>query len=161
MALDRRAVSLPNYSHFRISMKFTTLLAGISLLALAAPARSAEDEVQLLKRQLQQMQEDFAKSREQQQQQIDALTRKLDELTNRPPPAAAEKPAASNNLEQQLAAELAATTPPPAATPSAPSAAPGAPARAGSAYMNISYGALIDAGWSSEADPSARLQLGD
>jgi hypothetical protein len=142
-------------------MKFTTLLlACVSLLALAVPARPAEDEMQLLKRQLQQMQEDFAKTREQQQQQIDTLTKKLDELTNRTSPPIAEKPAPAKTLEQELAAEMTAAAPAPAAPAAAP-ALPGAPARAGSAYMNISYGALIDAGWSSEADPSAQLQLGD
>jgi hypothetical protein len=140
-------------------MKFTTFIACASLLALTVPVRSAEDEVQLLKRQLQQMQEDFSKTRQLQQQQIDALTRKLDELTNRPPSTAAEKPASAPNLEQQLAAEL--TPPVPAASATQPAASGVAPTHAGSAYMNISYGALVDAGWSSEADPSAQLQLGD
>jgi len=140
-------------------MKFSSLLACVSLLALAVPCRPAEDEVQLLKRQLQQLQEDFAKTRQQQQQQIDALTRKLDELTNRSPSGATEKPAPAKNLEQELAAEMTAATP----TPAAPAARASAvtSAHAGSAYMNISYGALIDAGWSSVADPSAELQLGD
>src|SRR5437762_2341516 len=67
----------------RITMKFSILPACISLLALAVPARPADDEVQALKLQLQQMQEDFAKTRQQQQHQIDALTKKLDALTSR------------------------------------------------------------------------------
>ena len=33
--------------------------------------------------------------------------------------------------------------------------------RAGSAYMNISFDALMDFGWSTAADPSKQLQLGD
>src|SRR3954462_12990169 len=108
MALQRSALSRPTNSRFRISMKFTTLLACVSLLALAVPARPAEDEMQLLKRQLQQMQEDFAKTREQQQQQIDSLTRKLDELTNRTSPPVVEKSAPAKALEQELAAEMSA-----------------------------------------------------
>jgi hypothetical protein len=122
-------------------MKFPTLIACVSALCLAVPARPAEDEVQQLKKQLQQMQDEFAKTRQQQQQQIDALTRKLDELANPPAAPAPARP------------EVAAA--PPASPPVA------APARAGSSYMNISYGALLTAGWSSAADPSAQLQLGD
>ncbi len=141
-------------------MKFSTLLACVSLLVLAVPARPAEDEVQLLKRQLQQMQEDFAKTQQQQQKQIDTLTRKLDELTNRSASTVAEKPAPAKNLEQELAAELTAAAPAPAAPATAPASAI-APAHVGSAYMNLSYGAVMAAGWSSEADPSAQLQLGD
>ena len=33
--------------------------------------------------------------------------------------------------------------------------------RAGSAYMNVSFDALADVGWSTASDPAARLQLGD
>ncbi len=121
-------------------MKFTTTIACASALLLAVPARAAEDDVQQLKRQLQQMQDDFEKTRRAQQQQIDLLTQKLDELTNRAPATVAARPEPAKNP--------------------APAAAL-APTRPGSAYMNISYGALIDAGWSSAADPAAQLQLGD
>ncbi len=117
-------------------MKFTTIIACVSALSFAVPARPAEDEVRQLKQQLQQLRDEFDKTRRQQEQQIDTLTRKLAELTN--PPAAS-----------------------PTAAPVAPPAMAGAPAHAGGAYMNISYGALIAAGWSSVADPSAQLQLGD
>ena len=143
-------------------MKFTTIIACATTLCLAVPARPAEDEVQQLRRQLQQMQEDFAKTRREQQQQIDALTRKLDELATPPPAAAPAASSSPNNLEQQLAAELTAAAPLRKAdvVPAAP-LAPGAPARPGSAYMNISFGSVMDAGWSSVADPSARLELGD
>ncbi|HTL15677.1 MAG TPA: hypothetical protein VL793_00490, partial [Patescibacteria group bacterium] len=34
-------------------------------------------------------------------------------------------------------------------------------ARAGSAYMNVSFDALMDVGWSTASDPSQALQLGD
>lgn len=35
------------------------------------------------------------------------------------------------------------------------------PARAGSSYMNSSFDVLMDGGWSSEKEPSERLELGD
>ena len=60
-------------------MKFTTIIACVSVLCLAVPARSAEDEVQQLKHQLQQMQDSFEKTRRSQQQQIDLLTQKLED----------------------------------------------------------------------------------
>lgn len=123
-------------------MKFATITACVTALCLAVPARPAEDEVQQLKRQLQQMQDSFEQTRRQQQQEIDTLTRKLDGLISS---SAAARPPATVPRE-------AAVAPPPAAA---------VPARAGSAYMNISYGALIDVGWSSVPDPAARLQLGD
>lgn len=132
-------------------MRFAQLFTCASVLCLATPAWPADEEVQQLKRQLQQMQADFEKTRRQQQEQIDALTRKLDELAGQPAAAAAAKPAPTRVPEPQLAAAMTPVAPPSAM----------APARAGSAYMNISYGALIDAGWSSVADPSAQLQLGD
>lgn len=119
-------------------MKFSRLISCAFLLGLATPAWPEETEVQQLKQQLQQMQADFEKSRRQQQQQIDTLIHKLDELAKQPPVAVA-------------------ATPPPAPAPVLAAAS----TKAGAAYMNISYGALIDAGWSSVADPSARLQLGD
>ncbi|MSU70547.1 MAG: hypothetical protein EXS39_07200 [Opitutaceae bacterium] len=148
-------------------MKFRTIIAWSSVLFLAAPALPAEDPVRQLQLQLRQLQEEFEQTRRQQQQQIEALTKKLEALTNAPPAAAASAPPGTDErkkLEQELAAATvtraavgaAGTTPrgEPAAMP-----APGA--RAGSAYMNISYGTLIDAGWSTAADPAAQLQLGD
>ena len=143
-------------------MKFSTSLALASALLFAVPARPAENEVQQLQQQLQQMQADFEKSRRSQQQQIDALARKLAELSNAAPAAQPAKPDDAKGLEQQLAAELTAAAPPTRAdaAPAAP-VAPGAPARTGSAYMNISFGSVMDAGWSSVADPSAQLELGD
>ena len=97
----------------------------------------------------------------------DALTKKLDELTKEKAAEAEKK-----KLAEQLAAELGTTNPP--ATAPAPSAAPaGQPAtswspsepltiaRAGSAYMNISFDVLMDIGGSTASDPSQFLQLGD
>ena len=120
------------------------------------PAQEA-NEIQQLKNRMQQM-----------QQQIDALTRKLEEvmksqpqLSNAPPKTDEQK-----KLEEQLAAELGATNAPPVSPRAelSKSWSPSSPmtiASAGSAYMNISFDVLLDAGWSTAADPSAMLQLGD
>ena len=120
-------------------MKLATIIACISVACLAVPARPAADGVQQLKHQLQQLQDSFEKTRQQQQQQIEALTRKLADLTKAPPAPVSVQPE----------------------SPAAPPPTTAATARPGSAYMNISYGAIIAAGWSSVADPSAQLQLGD
>lgn len=113
------------------------------------------------------MQENFERVQNEQRQQIDALTKKLDELTKEKAADAEKK-----KLADQLAAELATTNQP--ATAPAPSVVPaGQPAtswspsepftiaRAGSAYMNISFDALMDVGGSTASDPSQYLELGD
>jgi hypothetical protein len=121
------------------------------------------NEVELLKKQLQQMQENFERVQREQRQQIDALTKKLDDFT-RQQAAEAEK----KKLEQELAAQLATNQPPSAPQAAAPSlstpwspAQPLTVARAGSAYMNLSFDALMDVGGSSASDPSKFLNLGD
>ena len=144
-------------------MKFGTIVLCAAAFGLVAQAPAAEAAVQELQTQLQQLKAAFEKSRREQEQQIEALTRKLDALTAAAPAAPSGAPARADDqkkLEQELAAGLAS---PATAAPSAADRPPPAlsAARAGSTYMNISYGTLVDAGWSSEADPSARLQLGD
>ena len=142
-------------------MNFRTLLACVTTLSLATPVFPAPDEVQQLKLQLQQLQEEFEKTRLQQQRQIEALTRQLEALTNAPPVAAAPVPAKPDE-PKKLEPALATAPAPSAPTTNVPTFPPAiSGARAGSAYMNISYGALLDAGWSTAADPSAQLQLGD
>ena len=146
-------------------MNFRNIIVCVSLFLLPVAAFPAEDQVQQLRLQLQQLKDEFEKSRQQQQQQIEALTKKLEVLSS--PAAVAPTPAPARTdeqqkLEQELAAETAARPPSqPSAqnSPTLPAAASGA--HAGSSYMNISFGTLVDAGWSSETDPSARLQLGD
>ena len=145
-------------------MKIKIILTTSLVLWLGAAALPAADEVQQLKTQLQQMQADFEKSRRQQQEQIDALTKKLETLAAAPPAvAAANAPAKSDEqkkLEQELAAETAPAAAARASTPASAAVATTG-ARAGGSYMNISYGTLIVGGWSSAADPSAQLELGD
>ncbi|HTL68196.1 MAG TPA: hypothetical protein VL200_11080 [Lacunisphaera sp.] len=139
-------------------MRIPTVWAVVAASFLLAPGSAPADEIQDLRQQLRQMQADFEKTRQQQQQQIDELSRKLAALM---PAAPAAKPAGGNDLEQQLAAELSAAAPPTTADAAPPPATVSAGARPGSAYMNLSYGAALDAGWSSVKDPSAFLQLGD
>jgi hypothetical protein len=122
------------------------------------------NEVEQLKRQLQQLQENFDRVQREQKQQIDSLSIKLDDLTKQQAAGTERK-----RQEQELAAQLSTNqpaAPQPAATGPAPAAAwsPSQPvtvARAGSAYMNISFDTLMDAGGSSAHDPSQFLQLGD
>ena len=123
----------------------------------------ATNEVEQIKRQMQQLQENFERVHREQRQQIDALTRKLDDLTKQQTAEAEKK-----KLEQELAADLQKNQPATVApvTPAAPSVpwSPSQPitvARAGSAYMNISFDTLMDFGGSTAADPSRFLQLGD
>lgn len=154
------------------------LIGWSSALCLSAMMLQAEEtnEVEQLKKQLQQLQENFEKTIKQQQQQIETLTKKLDELSRSPaiapqtnPPA--QKTEEQKKLEEELAAELAKESPTNAPSQlktqnselktSWSASQPITIGRAASAYMNISFDALIDAGWSTAADPSAALQLGD
>ena len=139
-------------------MKFRWLIFTSAFCAgTAALCAQETNDVEPLKRQLRQMQENFERNQREQKEQIDALTRKLDELT-RQQGAEAEK----KKLEQEPAATL--RTNPPAATAPASSWSPAQPitvARAGSAYMNISFDTLMDVGGSTQTDPSKQLELGD
>jgi hypothetical protein len=109
------------------------------------------------------MQDNFERVQREQRQQIESLTKKLDDLTKQQSAEAEKK-----KLEQELAADLQKTAPAPAATPPAAAlstgwspAQPLTVARAGSAYMNLSFDALMDFGGSTASDPSAMLELGD
>ena len=147
------------------------------MTAIGAGANSLQaqttNELDTLKRQLKEATENFDRVTREQRQIIDALTKRLDEmqagLTNQPkaPPGQAAKSAADlekEKLARELSAELqpAVTNSQSATAPAQWSAAqPLTVARAGSAYMNISFDTLMDVGGSSAHDPSAMLQLGD
>src|SRR6266853_4292752 len=146
-------------------MNLSKLAGWSSALCLSALAAQAQqtNELEQLKRQIQQMQENFEKVQREQRQQIYALTKKLDDLTKQQTAEAEKK-----KLEQELATELSKNQPAPAAqantSPPAAAWSPAQPltiARAGSAYMNISFDALMDFGWSTASDPANFLQLGD
>ena len=145
------------------NMKLRNLLGWSSALCLSVTLVQAQEanQVEQLKKQLQLMQENFEKVQREQRQQIESLTKQLDEVVKRQTAEAEKK-----KLEEQLAADLKKNQPVPtnqsAATSTPWSASqPITIARAGSAYMNISFDTLMDAGWSTAADPSAQLQLGD
>ena len=131
------------------------------------------NEVEQLKRQFQQLQEKFEQTVKQQQQQIETqqqqigtLTEKLDALGKSQP---VPKTDDQKKLETQLAAELGqgGTTNLETSSSAAALQQPWSPAqpltiaRAGSAYMNISFDVLMDVGGSTMADPSQFLELGD
>jgi hypothetical protein len=125
------------------------------------------NEIELLKKQIKQLQENFERIERAQRAQIEALTKRLDELTRSQALKAGatnETSAEQKKLEQELATELAkgsATNVSPQASQPWSPAQPMTVMRAGSAYMNISFDALADFGWSTARDPSLQLQLGD
>jgi TolA-binding protein len=94
------------------------LAAALAVLALlvcggAPQARGqATNEVEELKRQLRQLQENFERMQREQHQQIEALTKKLEDLTKQQAAEADKK-----KLEQELATELQKNQPPAAAPP--------------------------------------------
>src|SRR6266446_5556998 len=143
-------------------MKFKRILlcyVASWMVAGVVSAQNTNNDVNLLKQQLQQLQENFARVQREQRQQIEALTKKLDDLTKQ---QAAE--ADMKKLEQELQKGQPAAPAQPATPAPSSSWSPAQPltvARAGSAYMNISFDALMDVGGSTASDPSAMLQLGD
>ncbi len=147
-------------------MRIQRTIALVGVFCASSLLAGAQDtnELDQLKKQLRDLQENFERVQREHREQIDALTKRLDEMT-RQQAAEAEK----KKLEQELAGKLGAeqsTVPVQPSPAPAPASAwsPSAPltvARAGSAYMNISFDALLDAGWSTAADPSRYLELGD
>jgi hypothetical protein len=133
-------------------------------LCLGKARAQATNEVEQLRRQLRELKDNFERIQREQQQQIEALTRRLEDLSKQQAAEAEKK-----KLEQELATEMRtnapASAPPAAPAPPASSAwSPAQPltiARAGSAYMNFSFDALTDVGWSTSSDPSQFLELGD
>ena len=139
------------------------LVVGTCCTSLLSADAQQTNEVEQLKKQLGDLQEQFEKTQREQRQQIDALTQKLDGLLKQQAVEAEKK-----KLEQELATQLASNQPPAAAQAPTPAPltgfSPSAPltiGRAGSAYMNISFDALMNVGWSTDPDPSQFLELGD
>jgi hypothetical protein len=77
-------------------MKLKTILGLSSALCLCVTIAQAQEtnEVEQLKQQLRQMQKSFEKTQNEQRQQIEALTKKLDELTSQQQQATASVPSA-------------------------------------------------------------------
>ncbi len=129
------------------------VIFSVSLLRVQG---QATNEVELLRGQLREATENFEKIMREQRMVIAALSNRLE--------AVRQRQAALTN-EQQALKEMMAK--PMAETAAAPTPVPWSPAqpipvvRAGNAYMNISFDALLDAGWSTASDVSDRLNLGD
>ncbi len=141
--------------------RLTVLVSAFGLVSHCGIQAQETNDIEQLKKQLREMQENFERVQREQRLQIEALTKKLEDLANQ---QAAEK----KKLEQEFAARVQTNQPAAAVQPTTPAPAaawsPAQPltvARAGSAYMNISFDALMDVGGSTASDPSRFLQLGD
>lgn len=164
------------------NMKFRNLLGWSSALCLSAILAQAQETTNITEtfdrklkemqerfdKQQKEMQEQFDKKLREQREEIEGLKKQLGQSSNQPS-TNANASAEQKKLEQELAAELGATNQPAKAAPAATSTAstswtPSQPitlARAGSAYMNISFDTLMDLGGSTASDPSRFLELGD
>src|SRR4051812_26603886 len=114
-------------------------------LSAATVAGQQANEVEALRKQLEQLKNDFEKTITEQRRTIDALQKQLDAL--QPSRVAATNPPAT-----AVASTPAATSP----GLLSPGWSPGQPitvARAGAAYMNVSFDALLDFGWSTDREP--------
>lgn len=150
-------------------MKLKHFLVAASALCLGSMSFPGQEtnqpvQVQQLQQQLRQLQQNFENIQQQYRQQFESLQKQIDALQ----PASAG--ANQKKLEEEIAAKLGSVPPAPAAAIPAPSAlesqkwSPSQPItvmRAGSAYMNVSFDALMDVGWSTASNPSQFLQLGD
>ena len=143
-------------------LKKCILILSVSLctFGLRAQETSQLEQLQQQVHKLEQMQENSDRVQREQRQLIEALSKQVTDLTKQQTADAEQK-----KLEQQLAGELQKNQPSPAqSSTNAPAWSPAQPitvARAGSAYMNISFDAVMAAGGSTANDPSAFLQLGD
>ncbi len=144
----------------KVFKKFGLAVLVLALTAGATSVRAqATNEIGQLQRQLLQMQENFDRVQREQKAQIDALTQKLEAFT-KAQSAAEEK----QKLQMQLAAEMSADA---TNAPAMPEKKPWSPAdtftvaRAGSAYMNMSFDGMMAVGGSTKSAPSQFLQLGD
>ena len=148
-------------------MKPNQFLGWSAALCLSAMTLNAQqtNEVEALRQQLREATENFEKVLRQHRELMDHLTKKIEGLDQK-------QPAETNRAEiVQQAPPAPASRPTPSAEPASavpalaqPSWSPSQPltvARAGSAYMNISFDALLDFGGSTDPDVSQRLNLGD
>ena len=120
-------------------MKLEKVFGLSSVLCLSAMPLAAQEtnQVEQLRKQLQQLKENYEKSQQQQRDQIDALKKQIDALG-----------------QSQTAAPVVGSK---GWSPSQSITV----GRGGSAYMNVSFDALMDVGGSTARNPSAQLQLGD
>ena len=147
-------------------MKQNGFLTWSSALCLSAITLAAQEtnQVELLRRQLREATENFDQIVRQQRLVIESLTKKIDALDQKnpakPPPIELSPPPQPGTLSRPAAVAESAAVPPAVAPSSWSPAQPMTVARAGASYLNLSFDALMDAGWSSASDPSRQLNLG-
>lgn len=140
-------------------LPIVSIASALLVSAPTSPAQSA-GEVDKLKQQLQELQENFNRQQQLQQQQIEALTKKLNEVIQQSTAASDQK-----KLESQLALDLATNRPNAAASAAALAPAPWSPAqpltvaRSGASYLNLSFDALFAVGGSTAQNIEA-LEFG-
>jgi hypothetical protein len=145
-----------------MKMKISPTTFGfVSLLCVCVGSLGAQEtnDVDQLRTQLRQLQEQFERVQQEHKTQIDNLSRKLDELT-RARVAEADK----KKLEQELAAEMAKDVPK-TAPPSAINNAPWSPAspirlQSGGSFMDIGLVGTFAVGSSTTKDIGGVLELG-
>jgi hypothetical protein len=122
-------------------------------LGLAVPMSHAQstNDVEILKRQLQQMQENFDRVQRDQREQIESLSRKLDDLTRTSAMMTNSGPSSAGVASLPIAAEN-----------SSPTWSPTDPIRiaAGKTYLDLGMVATFAAGGSTASDIEGGTQLG-
>ena len=144
------------------TMHFAVALISLNLANLRA---QPTNEIGMLQRQLKEATENFEKTVQQHRQVIDALHKKLDALQQQAPGTnnVVQRVQATNGAASVQPAVLAAQAQDRTSDSAAPSWSPSQPItllRSGPAYMNISFDALLDAGWSTRSDVSTELEQG-
>ncbi|MBP9900966.1 MAG: hypothetical protein IT579_17695 [Verrucomicrobia subdivision 3 bacterium] len=141
-------------------MRMTVLVSALVLAPQSAVRAHETNQINQLKRQLELMQENFEKVQRAQREQIEALTRQLNEVIHQQTTTTEQK-----KLEAQLALDLATNQPAATASANALEKAPWSPAqpltvaRSGASYLNLSFDGMFAVGGSSAQDIEA-LEFG-
>ncbi|MFN8392329.1 MAG: hypothetical protein U0136_18695 [Bdellovibrionota bacterium] len=128
-----------------------SLLVAILLVVLPARASAADQpaNVQRLERKLIELEARFVEMERTHQAELSKLRSQIKTLS-----------ANGGDAGTTAVAGAPIQTAPLESAPSLAAQSSG-PARAGNSYMNVSFGTLMDAGWSTESEPSRELELGD
>ena len=136
------------------------MFSALVLVPHCAVRAQETNQLDQLKRQLEQMQASFEKVQREQREQIEALTRQLNQVMQQQTVAGDQQ-----KLESQLAAELASNAPPATASAAAVAPAPWSASqpltlvRGAASYLNLSFDAMFAAGGSTAQDVEA-LEFG-
>jgi len=144
-------------------LKICMSVFAASLLTLGAQEATDINE---LKRQLQEANERFERALQEHRQVVDVLNQKLDAAQGVPAAGSAATAGALKSLSTATgpAATASASTTTAPDSDSAKRWSPSQPIpvlRSGSAYMNVSLNAQVNAGWSTEPHVAQELNLGD